>query len=513
MIAPTLDSAKAAAADTNTESDSVHGPRAGAGARAGAQMPMRLSFAPARVSLQRNSQYPVPSFPSIVFLCRLDCASLMRTPHRSRNVRALILSACLAPFTLLEAGDDEWPRYGHDAALTGRTALKGDITSPRVAWKISLEGEQLDIELRPAPGRRLTKLTGRERPAPAARTLRQPGPRLLDLDGSGHPQPAAESHHERWADILPAVKGLERVAWDNTWTTAAICHLELFAHDQGLSHVGHLLDGRNGRTVWSRGKATAPGEFSWGYAGAVVATADVLGRGLDQLVNLYPVCFWIADGASGKLLATRELASRKLLPAWAAYGDPIVHDFDGDGNREVLLDSVYVLALLDRNGKPVWHGKGRRDYLTGKADDNVGETTDTKHALVDLDGDGHLELAAGGYGDGVRAIDPRDGQVLWSLPAARPTGRKCAAADIDGNGGEELIYSAGETLVALTGSRKQGRVLWSWEGPAALSLPAIADVDGDGKAEILIQSADGTVHCLDGPGPGGHPSSSPLPRR
>jgi outer membrane protein assembly factor BamB len=100
----------------------------------------------------------------------------------------------------------------------------------------------------------------------------------------------------------------------------------------------------------------------------------------------------------------------------------------------------------------------------------------------------------------VRVIDPRSGKVLWSLAAPAPTGPRVAAANIDGRGGDEIIYPSGNTLVAVTGDRAAGRVLWTWQAPAALSLPAIADVDGDGLAEIVVQDAAGTVYCL-GPAP------------
>jgi hypothetical protein len=218
---------------------------------------------------------------------------------------------------------------------------------------------------------------------------------------------------------------------------------------------------------------------------------------MDELVNLYPVDFWVADGTTGLIKAAKDLASRKELPAWAAYGEPMIHDFNGAGRPEVLLDSVYILALLDTTGKPMWHGLGRADYPTSPDAGNVGQTTSVRHALVDFDGDGTFEIASGGYKDGVRAIDPRDGKILWSLTAPEPTCQKVAAADIDGRPGDELLYVAGDTLVAVTGDRKAGRVLWTWKGPAALSMPAIADVDADGQAEIVLQAADASIICLD----------------
>jgi hypothetical protein len=177
----------------------------------------------------------------------------------------------------------------------------------------------------------------------------------------------------------------------------------------------------------------------------------------------------------------------------------MVFDFNGDDKPEVLLDSPYILAMLDLDGNPIWHGIGRIDFPVKPGEGNEGETTRCKHALVDFDGDGTFEIASAGYGDGVRAIDPRDGAVLWSLAAPEPTGPKATAADIDGQPGDELLYPAGHTLVVITGDRQAGRLLWTWEAPATIGLPAVADVDGDGRAEIIVQDTTGTVHCLDGP--------------
>jgi hypothetical protein len=263
------------------------------------------------------------------------------------------------------------------------------------------------------------------------------------------------------------------------------------------SDIGNLLDGKDTRLIWSRPKATVPDKFSWGYAGIPLAIADVDGDRRDELINLYPVCFWIADGRDGKITTGKNLATRQELPAWAAYGEPIVRDFTGDGKPDVLLDSVYILALLDLEGAPIWHGPGRADFPTSPDKGNVGETTSVKHALVDLDGDGRFEIASAGYGNGARAVDPRDGRVLWSLEAPKPTCQRVSAANIDGQRGDEMLYVAGDTLVVITGDREGGRILWTWKGPADLSMPAIADLDADGLAEIVLKDADATIHCID----------------
>jgi hypothetical protein len=348
------------------------------------------------------------------------------------------------------------------------------------------------------------------------------GPLAADLDGDGGCEVLAAAAGPSGEARLVAYDQDGDAAWEKSfdetpgarpvWNVAALTfwwpghfrpggRLDLMVNTRrGPMHsdIGQLVDGRTATTLWRHDEAAVPGEFRWGWGGAPLAVVDLETDGCDELICLHPVCFWIANGGDGALTTGRELASQKVLPAWAAYGEPLVHDFNADGRPEVLLDSPYLLAMLDATGAPVWHGLGRDDYPVRDDEGNVGETTKCKHALVDLDGDGTFEIASAGYGDGVRAIDPLNGQLLWSLAAPEPTGPRVAAADIDGRVGDEILYPAGNTLVAITGDRTEGRLLWTWQAPAALSLPAIGDTDADGLAEIVVQDADGRVHCLDG---------------
>src|SRR5439155_1587830 len=192
---------------------------------------------------------------------------------------------------------------------------------------------------------------------------------------------------------------------------------------------------------------------------------------------------------------THVLVAR-LLPRERADGSICEHTarLDAFGHWPVARWPNWRNSLDSRKGDFIWSiqlGICRYDFPTGSNDGNAGQTTTIKHALIDFDGDGAFEIASAGYSDGVRAIDPRDGKTLWSLSAPTPTCHRVVAANIDGHPGEELLYASGNKLVAITGDRSAGKILWEWQGPAALGMPAIADIDGDGLAEIIVQAADG----------------------
>ncbi len=250
-----------------------------------------------------------------------------------------------------------------------------------------------------------------------------------DLDGDGVCEVVAADQAREGHARLVAYRGNGATLWDKSfpqtngavpvWNVGGLTFwwpgrfrqadtLDLLVNTRRRlmhSDVGQLLDGRDATTLWTRDKAELPGQFRWGWAGIPLAAVDVNADRLDELVCLYPVCFWTAEGRTGRITAGKELASRRELPAWAAYGEPMVYDFNDDGRPEVLLDSPYVLALLDLSGKPLWHGLGRIDYPVGPDEGNVGQTTTCKHALADFDGDGKFEIVVQDAAATVHCLD------------------------------------------------------------------------------------------------------------
>jgi hypothetical protein len=128
-----------------------------------------------------------------------------------------LVIACAVVVAVPGAAQD-WPRYAHDGGLTGRSAIRGAIAAPRVAWSYSVAGRELRLELDPAPSEHRAGLDASAAAEAASPKLAPAGPALRDIDGRGTLRPAAESHHERWAKILPGVAGYQRVAWNHTWT-------------------------------------------------------------------------------------------------------------------------------------------------------------------------------------------------------------------------------------------------------------------------------------------------------
>jgi hypothetical protein len=155
----------------------------------------------------------------------------------------------------------------------------------------------------------------------------------------------------------------------------------------------------------------------------------------------------------------------------------------------------------------------------GDKGQNIVDTTPSP-SVADLDGEPGLEIVVPAYDGLLHAYRP-DGTVMWDYEFARAGepfagASEAVIADLNGDGAPEIIfttYSSGAPghadspahLVVLNGN---GVLLHSVEiaGRGSMSAPTVADLDGDGKLEIILSLKDtlgggaGGVQIWDVPG-------------
>lgn len=205
---------------------------------------------------------------------------------------------------------------------------------------------------------------------------------------------------------------------------------------------------------------------------------------------------------------------------------PIVEDVDADGTEEVLIGANGGLALFDARGRVEWSRDDPATYVTtAQADDDpaievfasnyrslraydgaTGEREWTRninvrlHDATDTDGDGTAELFVSRSDGTVLALDAASGEPEWSTTVAPDENTLVPApalGDVDGDGREEVIAVTNAGVVSVLNA-DSGAVLASYEREVPIwTFVTPADIDDDGRDEILVRYGDGRVVALD----------------
>ncbi|MEZ6194833.1 MAG: PQQ-binding-like beta-propeller repeat protein [Planctomycetota bacterium] len=180
-----------------------------------------------------------------------------------------------------------------------------------------------------------------------------------------------------------------------------------------------------------------------------------------------------------------------------SFGSGAIADLEGDGRSEVVFGAYFndeVFRCLDaRTGAVRWASRSR------------GGPLDASVLVADLDGEKGLEVVYADSAKGTVWCRDAAGRERWVFEGPSGTDSPPAAADLDGDGKPEIVYGTMKVkggagrVVALEGAT--GKLRWMVEVPGHIqSEPALVDLDGDGDLEVLVTNwmGDGRLRALDG---------------
>lgn len=245
-----------------------------------------------------------------------------------------------------------------------------------------------------------------------------------------------------------------------------------------------------------------------------VRLADLLGNGRRQVLSVGGMGWgfhWFDDG---------DTLRTAMVPAptgdMVAYALPVQGAFSGlidilvitDAGRVLGYDAVSVMA-------------SRRGDVVPTFEAELGGSPASRPVVGDLDRDGIAELIVRTADERIRAVrligvtagGPQSLQPLdgWPVSVSELAG-PLALGDLDGDGRPEVIFGDGDLVRALNvaGVRAEGWpvALQSFaggdDGPpdpmAVRAEPLVADLDADGRQDVVLASPDGLLRAWSGNG-------------
>jgi outer membrane protein assembly factor BamB len=162
-----------------------------------------------------------------------------------------------------------------------------------------------------------------------------------------------------------------------------------------------------------------------------------------------------------------------------------VADLNGDGREEAVIAGREDLFALDGKGKVLWRWRSKGRFMTYPA------------VLIRL---GQMSLIyVADYGGLLNCVDGT-GKEVWHAQLNGPSSWSASVVcDLRGDGDLEVIQTD-ETGTVWAFAALTGKVLWQTKIKGIPVSPAVGDLDGDGKPEIVVATGQGIVTALKGDG-------------
>lgn len=219
-----------------------------------------------------------------------------------------------------------------------------------------------------------------------------------------------------------------------------------------LNRHGNLMPGwpKLARDINGGGNpAWDPDGYADGFFGTA-AVGDINGNGHSEIVvGGFDKCIYVLQGdgtpAPGWWDYEHDRPARCVIDT--IWSSPALADLDGDGINEIIIGTD---ANPQYNGGSVWVLKGDNTLFPGWPVYTT-QIIQSSPAIVDLNGDGHLDIVVGTgtyyAGTGGYKMDAFDrfGNDLpgWPVPTSGNMPNSPAIADLDGDGRPEVVMGCG----------------------------------------------------------------------
>ncbi len=322
-------------------------------------------------------------------------------------------------------------------------------------------------------------------------------PVIADLAGDAKLEVAATRNDEvAWLDAAGALLnatspfGADEVRSLAAGDVAGDARPELVVGRAGAGSTGQVsvLDASGAALAgWPARHDTDPG-YGWGLYGQNLAVADLLGTGKAQVVAPSDVHYVMAFAGDGSQLPAHPRYG--LDKVWNEIGLNQADAADLRGYTQCETERRFNFAdgpasVADLDGDGV-----KEVVLVGNLYDCAGTYFSVARLPIVLKAD-RSRWAAGawdwtvlpvpGAGAGPRSEDYAVIESVQSNPVL---------ADLDGDGKKEILYASYDGRLHAYWLDKTEHGSWPWAVPGSgirfATEPAVADLDGDGKAEVVV---------------------------